>query len=68
MKLVDHKNKEIKIGEKVKIIEDIPSVDGMLHKDRIVRIDEVKDGKIRVTDRLGKIWWVESHQINKSFL
>ena len=39
-KLVDYKKREIKIGERVRIEKDIPSVDGMLHKNTIVKIDE----------------------------
>ena len=59
----------MKIGDKVKIIKDIPSVNGMLHKDTIVKIDEIKDGSnpvrgsIRVVDTLGKIWWVNEKEI-----
>ena len=68
MKLVDHKNREVRIGDKVRIIEDIPSVDGMLHKDRIVKIDEIKNNKIRVKCSLGKIWWVNPNHISASFL
>ncbi len=49
----------MKVGDKVKIVKDIPSVDGMLHKDTIVKIDEIKkDNTFRVVDSLGKIWWV----------
>ena len=53
----------MKVGDKVKILKDIPSVNGMLHKGTIVKIDEIKDGRnpvrgsIRVVDTLGKIWW-----------
>jgi len=60
----------MKIGDKVKIKKDIPSVNGMLHRDTIVKIDEITDsnpvrGNIRVTDTLGKIWWVNSTDISK---
>jgi len=54
----------MKLGDKVKIIKDIPSVNGMLHSGTIVKIDEITEGKtlmrgaIRVVDTLGKIWWV----------
>ena len=60
----------MKIGDKVKIIKDIPSVNGMLHKNTIVKVDEISGGSpfrgsIRVTDNLGKIWWVNSTDIDK---
>jgi len=59
----------MKVGDKVKILKDIPSINGMLHKDTIVKIDEIKDGSnpvrgsIRVVDTLGKIWWVNEKEI-----
>ena len=63
----------MKIGDKVKIIKDIPNVNGMLHKDTVVKIDEISGdhpsgspfrSSIRVTDNLGKIWWVNKEDIN----
>ena len=58
-----------KVGDKVKIVKGIPSVNGMLHKDSIVKIDEITDsnpvrGSIRVVDNLGKIWWVNVGDID----
>lgn len=66
--LVDYRNREIELGQKVRIEEDIPSVDGMLHKDTIVKVDEVKNDMIRVTDGLGKIWWINPSTVSASFL
>ena len=70
MKLVDHRNRELSIGQRVRIEEDIPSENGMLYKDSIVKLDEFNDkqNKIRVTDSLGKVWWVEPSQVSSSFL
>tara|TARA_B100000131_G_scaffold304003_1_gene328585 strand:- start:1013 stop:1225 length:213 start_codon:yes stop_codon:yes gene_type:complete len=70
MKLVDYRNRELKIGQRVRIEEDIPSVNGMLYKNSIVKLDEFnnKQNKIRVTDSLGKVWWVEPNQVSSSFL
>ena len=56
------------IGDKVKIVKDIPSINGMLHKDSIVKIDEISGdspfrGSIRATDSLGKIWWIHKEDI-----
>ena len=59
----------MKIGDKVKIIKDIPSVNGMLYVGTVVKIDEITlggnpvRGNIRVVDDLGKIWWVNSTDI-----
>ena len=70
MKLVDSRNRELTVGQRVRIEEDIQSVNGMLYKDSIVKLDEFNDkqNKIRVTDNLGKVWWVEPTQVSASFL
>ena len=70
MKLVDNRNRELEIGQRVRIEEDIPSPDGMLYRDTIVKLDEFNDTtrKLRVTDSLGKVWWVEPSQVSSSFL
>ena len=57
-----------KIGDKVKIVKDIPSINGMLHRNTIVKVDELAEsnpvrGSIRVIDNLGKIWWVTQEDI-----
>ena len=60
----------MKIGDKVKVNKDIPSINGMLHKGTIVKIDEVSlpdsvvRPNIRVIDDLGKIWFVSKEDIN----
>ena len=70
MKLVDGRGRELEIGQRVRIEDDIPSENGMLYKDSIVKLDDVNEGtkKIRVTDSLGKVWWVEPTQVSASFL
>jgi len=72
MKVKDGRGKifEFKVGQKVCVQEDIPSVDGMLYKNTIAKIDEinVKTKKFRITDRVGKVWWVNANQISGSFL
>ena len=70
MKLVDYRGRELIVGQRVRIEQDIPSHDGMLYKHSIVKLDEFNDkiNKIRVTDSLGKVWWVEPSQVSSSFL
>ena len=68
--LVDYKRRKLEVGQKVKIVKNIPSVDGMLYENTIVKISEYDDTKetIRVTDGLGKIWWIEPSAVSASFL
>ena len=70
MKLVDAKGRSLKLGERVRVEFDIPSPDGMLYKNSIVKLDEfnIKTSKIRVTDSVGKVWWIEPNQVSCSFL
>ena len=54
----------MKIGDKVKINKDIPSINGMLHKNTIVKVDEIRENDtFRVVDSLGKIWWINSDDL-----
>lgn len=59
----------MKIGDKVKVNKDIPSINGMLYKNTTVKIDEVSlstsvvGGNIRVVDDLGKIWFLNDGDI-----
>ncbi len=69
-KLVDYKNRELKVGQNVRVQVDIPSANGMLYKNQIVKLDEFNSStsKIRVTDSLGKVWWIEPTAVSCSFL
>ena len=70
MELVDYRNRKLKIGQKVRVEVDVPSPDGMLYRNTIVKLDEFNFNtkKVRVTDTLGKIWWIEPSQVSASFL
>ena len=62
----------MKVGDKVKINKDIPSIDGMLREGTVVKIDQIYDlhksaisnNNLRVTDNLGKIWYLSEEDIN----
>ena len=43
MTLIDHKGRTLKIGKRVRIEEDIPSENGMLYKNSLVKLDEWND-------------------------
>jgi|TARA_R100001129_G_C5171956_1_gene205111 hypothetical protein len=66
--MIDYKGRKLQIGERVRIEEDIPSENGMLYKDTIVKVEAHNKDKIQVQDRSGKLWWVGSNQISASFL
>ena len=64
----DIRGRGLKIGERVRIEEDIPSIDGMLYKDTICKVESFNNKKIQVQDRSGKLWWVGCNQVSASFL
>ena len=68
--LVDYRGRTLEVGQRVRVEQDIPSENGMLYKNSVVKLDEFNDitKKIRVTDSLGKVWWVEPSQVSASFL
>ena len=56
----------MKIGDKVKVNKDIPSINGMLREGTMVKIDHISsksDNNFRVTDDLGKIWFLSEDDI-----
>ena len=64
----DIKGKLLEVGERVCIQEDIPSVNGMLYKNTICKVETFDSKKVRVQDRSGKLWWVACNQVSASFL
>ena len=64
----DVRGRVLKTGERVCIQEDIPTVDGMLYKHSIVKVEALEENKLRVQDRSGKLWWVQYSQVSASFL
>jgi len=64
----DVKGSKLSVGKRVCIQQDIPSVDGMLYKNTIVKVEALEESKLRVQDRSGKLWWVQYTQVSASFL
>ena len=64
----DIKGTMLKISDRVCIQEDIPSIDGMLYKNTICKVEAFDTKKIQVQDRSGKLWWVACNQVSASFL
>ena len=55
-------------GQKVKITENIYTVDGTLYKGSIVKINEMgpfPDKDVRIVDDVGKIWYLDFMDIEK---
>ena len=70
MSLVDYKGRTVTIGKRVRVENDIPTENGMLYKHSLVKVNEWNEStkKIRVTDNIGKVWWIEPTQVSCSFL
>ena len=67
----------MKIGDKVKVNKDIPSINGMLREGTVVRIDHISsdalvatqissksNNNLRVKDDLGKIWYLNKEDVD----
>ena len=52
-KMKDVKGTKLNINDRVCIQQDIASVDGMLYKNTICKIDTLEESKLRVQDRSG---------------
>tara|TARA_Y100000356_G_C11066940_1_gene186885 strand:+ start:330 stop:521 length:192 start_codon:yes stop_codon:yes gene_type:complete len=52
---------KFKIGDKLKVLRNIPTIDGVLYKDEIVKVDEMTfpDKDMRVIDNLGRQWYID---------
>jgi len=64
----DIKGKSLEVGERVCIQEDIATVNGMLYKNTICKVEGFDTKKVQVQDRSGKLWWVTGNQESASFL
>ena len=64
----DVKGTKLKIGVRVRVEEDIESVNGMLYKNTISKVEALQENKIQIQDRSGKLWWVTNNQVSASFL
>ncbi len=59
---------KLEVGKRVCIQDDIPSVNGMLYKNTIVKVEALDKSKLQVQDRSGKLWWIGYNQVSVSFL
>ena len=55
-----------KIGDKVQLLRNIPSADGMLYEGTKAKINEIgfPDKDFRVKDDMGKIWYINLSDIS----
>ena len=47
----DVKGSKLSVGKRVCIQQDIASIDGMLYKNTICKVDSLEESKLRVQDR-----------------
>ena len=59
---------KLEVGKRVCIQEDISSVNGMLYKNTICKVEALNESKVQVQDRAGKLWWIGYNQVSASFL
>ena len=63
-------SEQIPAKEWLRILNERKDVKELFDKNQIVKIDEwnTSTEKIRVTDNIGKVWWIEPSQVSCSFL
>ena len=64
----DVRGTKLKVSDRVCIQEDISSVNGMLYKNTICKVEALDKSKVQVQDRSGKLWWIAYNQVSASFL
>ena len=55
------------LDQKVKVLKDISTVDGTLHKDEIVTVEAMtamEDKNLKVIDNVGRFWYINSNDIS----
>lgn len=59
---------DYKVGDKVKVLESISTVEGTLYQDEICKVDGTTfpDKDLRLKDSMGKIWYVMEYQVKKA--
>ena len=50
-----------KVGDRLKVIRDIATIDGVLYKNEVIKIEAIgfPDKDMRVIDNLGRIWYID---------
>ena len=50
-----------KVGDRLKVIRDIATIDGVLYKEEIIKVDAsgFPDKDMRVIDNMGRIWYLD---------
>ena len=58
---------DFKVGNKVTVTRNIPSVDGMLYEGTKAKVDEIgfPEKDLRIIDEIGKIWYVNFKDVIK---
>ena len=58
---------QISVGDKVRVNKDIPSINGMLHKGTVVKIDHITSKSVNnIRVNLGKIWFLGERDIENA--
>ena len=50
-----------KVGDRLKVIRDIATIDGVLYKEEIIKVDAIgfPDKDMGVIDNMGRIWYLD---------
>ena len=51
-------------NQKVKVLNDVSTVDGTLHKDEVVTVESIISTGYKVIDNVGRFWFVKTNDIS----
>ena len=54
---------QVQINKKHRVIENVPTPDGMLYEGEIVIATDMDNNKVRVTDDLGRIYHIDPRKL-----
>ena len=54
---------QVQINKKHRVIENVPTPNGMLYEGEIVKVTDMDNNRVRVTDELGRIYYISPRDL-----
>ena len=60
----DYKSQRPELDQKVRVLNDVSTIDGTLHKDEVVVVEAFTSQGLKVIDNVGRFWFISSNDIS----